>query len=223
MTTIHRILFAFVLAAPACAGVETPTAEPQPAGGKADDDAPSKKISIEVDYVGYQRFVPGTIERVTSYFASIGYDLQVVQGDVLDPVDVMPYGNGNAVLAGYYRDHFEHRGQPGWHYMLMADTLENGNRGWGMILGDMFEISSDPIDKYPDHQVEAQANIILHELGHNLGLVHEGFEPELGAGTHDESTCATADLAPSPDIPVTFYSPTCVEHLRLDVQPYLKN
>jgi hypothetical protein len=190
-------------------------------GGKADEDAPSRRISVEVDFVGYQRFEPQTIEILTHYFASIGYDLQIVQDEVLDPVDIMPYGNGNRVLASYYRDHFGHRGQPGWHYMLMADTLDNGNRGWGGIGGDMFEISADPVGAYPEHRAEAQANIILHELGHNLGLVHEGFEPEISADTHSEASCATADRAPAPDVPVTFYSANCIEHITLASKPYL--
>ena len=208
----------------ACAGVDAPPPAEMPgAMGKADGsgsgDAPLRTISVEVDFVGYQRFEPGTIELVTSYFASIGYAIHVAQDEVLEPVDVLAYGTGNPMLAAYYRDHFGHRGQPGWHYMLMADVLANGNRGWGMIGGDMFEISADPLDAFPEHRVEAQANIILHELGHNLGLVHEGFAPELGA--HSESTCATSDTAPAPAVPVTFYSPSCVEHLRLDATPYL--
>jgi len=211
----------------ACAGVaDAPPPADVAGGGKADGsgsvpDAPSRTISIEVDFVGYQRFEPETINIVTRYFASIGYEIRFVQDEVLEPVDVLAYGNGNPVVAGYYRNHFGHRGQPGWHYMLMADTLSDGNRGWGMIGGDTFEISAEPLDLYPDHRAEAQANIILHELGHNLGLVHEGFEPEISAGTHSTSTCATADTAPAPDVPVTFYSPNCVGHIRLDARPYL--
>jgi len=178
-------------------------------------------IRIEVDYVGYQRFEPGTVELVQSYFASIGYDLAFVEGDELEPVDLLDYGANSAMLRGYYLDHFEHRGQPGWHYMLMGDTVTNGNRGWGLLGGDIFLISSDPVNLNPDHRTEAQASIVMHELGHNLGLLHEGFEPELGAGTHNKSTCATADRAPAPDVPVTVYSPTCLEHLRLDSIHYV--
>jgi hypothetical protein len=178
-------------------------------------------IRIEVDYVGYQRFEPTTAAIVRDYFATLGYDLAFVEGDELEPVDVLDYGMQSTQLRAYYVDHFDHRGQPGWHYMLMADSIAYGNRGWGMLGGDIFLISSEPINAYVDHRAEAQANIIMHELGHNLGLVHEGFEPERSAGTHNKSTCATADSAPSPDVPVTVYSPTCVEHLRLDVSPFV--
>ena len=229
MTRFTTLIFATSSMLAACAGVAdapSPTdvsGQPGKAdeGGPAEPGAPMPTIPVEVDFVGYQRFEPETIAIVTSYFASIGYAVHFEVDEVLEPVDVMPYGNGNRTLAGYYRDHFGHRGQPGWHYMLMADTLENGNRGWGMIGGDMFEISADPVDAFPEHRAEAQANIILHELGHNLGLVHEGFEPEITAGTHDETTCATSDTAPAPEVPVTVYSPNCVEHIRLDARPYL--
>lgn len=191
-----------------------------PAGGKADDGTSKGTISIEVDYIGYQRFQPQTIDVVTSYFASIGYTLTFEQSDVLDPVDVIDYGTQSHALRDDYLEHFQHRGQPGWHYMLMADALENGNRGWGMLGGDIMVIA-DLADSEPDHPMEAQANIILHELGHNLGLVHEGFEPEVSAGTHSKSTCATADSAPAPDVPVLFYSPGCVEHIQLASKPFV--
>ena len=185
---------------------------PETASGKG-------TIRVEVDYVGYQRFEPGTTALVQSYFASIGYDLAFVEGDELPPVDILEFGANNPMLRGYYLDHFEHRGQPGWHYMLMGDTVSYSNRGWGMLGGDIFLISSDPVSLNPEHRTEAQANIIMHELGHNLGLLHEGFEPELGS--HNKSTCATADQAPAPDVPVTIYSPTCIDHIRLDSMPYV--
>lgn len=186
-------------------------------------DAPERKgtIRVEVDYVGFQRFEPSTVELVERYFASIGYDLAFVEGDELEPVDILDYGANSEMLRAYYLDHFEHRGEPGWHYMLMGDTVTNANRGWGMIGGDIFLISSEPVSLHPDHRAEAQANIIMHELGHNLGLLHQGFEPELSAGTHTKSTCATADRAPAPDVPVTVYSPGCVEHIHLDSAHYV--
>lgn len=214
---------ALLLAVMGC--VATPTDDPgiAPGGGKADEDsasAPKGSISVEVDYIGYQRFEPQTLDVITHYFDSIGYEITFEQGDVLEPVDVIDYGSTSRALRDDYVQHFAHRGQPGWHYMLMADTLANGNRGWGMLGGDILVIA-DQRDANPDHPLEAQVNIILHELGHNLGLVHEGFEPEIGAGTHSKATCATADRAPAPDVPVMFYSPNCVEHIQLDSKPYV--
>ncbi len=185
---------------------------------------PKGSIAIEVDYVGYQRFEPGTIELVTKYFASIGYAITFEDGDVLEPTDYLPYGQTSKRLQDYYVQHFGHRGQKGWHYMLMADALENGNRGWGLLGGDMFVVSADPLSLYPERKAQAQANIILHELGHNLGLVHEGFAPELEAGTHDKTTCATADRGGPPgldDIPVR-YSPNCLSHITLEPIPMVK-
>lgn len=204
-----------------CAVDPTPAATEPPGGGKADEDAGLKgALHVEVDYIGYQRFQPQTIAVVTDYFRSIGYALTIEQSDVLDPVDVIDYGATSRALKDLYTQHFDHRGQPGWHYLLMADALANGNRGWGMLGGDILVIA-DLSDVDPDHPMEAQANILLHELGHNLGLVHEGFEPELSAGTHSKSTCATADRAPAPDVPVLFYSPTCVEHIQLASTPFV--
>jgi len=216
------VIRALAIAA-ALAGCATSADEPAstaPAGGKADDGSSKGTIAVEVDYIGYQRFQPQTIDVITSYFASIGYTISFEDSDVLDPVDVVDYGTQSRALRDDYVDHFQHRGQPGWHYMLMADALDNGNRGWGMLGGDIFVIA-DLADTQPDHPMEAQANIILHELGHNLGLVHEGFEPELAAGTHSKATCATADSAPAPDVPVLFYSPNCVEHIQLASKPFV--
>lgn len=221
---IRALCLAAALAGCAITADPSAPAPEAPTGGKADGDGSSSTmkgtISIEVDYIGYQRFQPQTIDVVTSYFASIGYTLNFEQSDVLDPVDVIDYGTQSRALRDDYLQHFQHRGQPGWHYMLMADALENGNLGWGMLGGDVFVIA-DQTDGYPDHPMEAQANIILHELGHNLGLVHQGFEPEVSAGTHSKSTCATADSAPAPDVPVLFYSPNCVEHIQLVSNPFV--
>ncbi len=196
-------------------------------GGKLDaaglDESAAARgaIRLEVDFVGTQRFQPGTAELLRGYFASIGYDLGIEPSEELEPVDVLEYGAGSPMIRDYYEGHFDHRGESGWHYMLMGDTVLNGNRGWGMLGGDVFLISSDPVAIFPEHAAEAQANIILHELGHNLGLVHEGFEPELSAGTHSKATCATADRAPASAVPVVSYSPACLEHLRLESRPYV--
>lgn len=197
------------------------------AGGPCKAEAPpvSKgRIDIEVDFVGYQRFEPGAIDLVTKYFASVGYEVHFEESDKLEPVDYVPYGQSSKVLQRYYVEHFGHRGQKGWHYMLMADTIENGLRGWGHFGGDMFIISADPLSLYPTRRAQAQANMILHELGHNLGLAHEGFDDELARGTHDKTTCATADTGGAPgadDIPVR-YSPRCLEHITLESIPLVK-
>lgn len=211
----------------ACAG-KAYTVSLACAGGpcKSEPPPPAQKgrIDVEVDYVGYQRFEPGTIELVTNYFASIGYEIHFEEGDKLEPVDYLPYGQSSKVLQRYYTTHFAHRGQKGWHYMLMADTMENSIRGWGLFGGDMFTVAADPLTLYPERKAQAQANIILHELGHNLGLAHEGFDEELAAGTHDKTTCATADRGGpqgADDIPVR-YSPGCLKHITLESIPMVK-
>lgn len=187
----------------------------------AGDGGDARWIGVEIDYVGFQRFIPGAREIVTDSFAAIGYRVELEDSEELEPVDVLDYGMQSPMLQDYYLEHFDRRGEAGWHYMLMGDRLANSNRGWGMLGGDLFVISADPLVTYPEHQAEAQANIILHELGHNLGLRHEGFEPETSAGTHSKATCATADRSPSPEVPVTAYSPVCVEHIQLDSAPFV--
>jgi hypothetical protein len=184
--------------------------------------APSAKgeIGIEVDFVGHQRFEPGVVELLRDYFASIGYELTIEQGDELAPIEMLEAGRSSAMLRGYYQENFGHRGKPGWHYMVMADYIDGGYQGWGMLNGDVFAISAAPVESHPTDTRRAQANIILHELGHNLGLTHEGLEPELSAGTHDGTTCATAAFAAP--TPVTFYSPNCVKHINVNSVPMVE-
>lgn len=180
-----------------------------------------KKISVEVDYVGYQRFFPGVREHIVDYYSTIGYELVFEESEELEPVDFLEFGSDSEQLKNYYLEHFNHRGEQSWHYMLMGDKLLFSNVGWASLGGDMFIISAGPLNFTTEHKLEAQANIIMHELGHNLGLLHEGFEPEVSAGTHNKGTCATADKSPTPDIPVTHYSDECIGHINLESIPYV--
>jgi hypothetical protein len=205
--------------------------------GKSDTTTPVRKakkkgsIKIEVDFVGYQRFEKETVALLGNYFASIGYALTVEQSDVLAAVDDLECGSGSKQIQGYYRDHFDHRGQRGWWYLLVADSLYSGLGGWGALGGDVFAISDktrgcrpgdrDPIRGSPRCRYHAQAHIILHELGHNLGLKHAGLEPERSAGKHDGRTCATASDHPRDILPLVAYSPLCAKNLTLAVKPLL--
>jgi len=179
--------------------------------------APAMKgtIHVEVDYVGAHRLLPGALSILHASYASMGYQLDVVESDVLPVVDVLEHGDQSAQLRSLYTSHFDHRGQKGWHYLLVGDDLDDGSRGWGKMGGDILVFSAESVRSFPDYPNEAQANIFMHELGHNLGLTHEGFEPELSAGTHDPSTCATAAF-PAHPVPATTYSPGCLAHVSLD-------
>ena len=172
-------------------------------------------IHVEVDYVGAHRLLPGALSILHASYASMGYQLDVVESDVLPAVDALEHGDQSTQLRSLYTSHFDHRGQKGWHYLLVGDTLDDGSRGWGMMGGDTFVFSAAAVQGFADHPNEAQANIFMHELGHNLGLTHEGFEPETSAGTHDASTCASAAFPDHP-VPATTYSAGCRAHISLD-------
>lgn len=175
-------------------------------------------IHVEVDYVGVHRLLPGALAILSASYASMGYQLDVVESDVLPHVDALEHGAGSAQLRALYTSHFDHRGQEGWHYLVVGDALDDGSRGWGMMGGDMFVFSAASAQGYPEHPNEAQANIFMHELGHNLGLTHEGFEPEASTGAHDPSTCASAAF-PAHPVPATTYSAGCLARVSLASRP----
>lgn len=71
--------------------------------------------------------------------------------------------------------HFDPRRKGYFHYALFAhryNSPSNGSSGVAEILGDDFMVTL--WWRYDDHI--AVANTIMHELGHNLGLRHGGFE-----------------------------------------------
>ncbi len=199
------------------------------AEGKADSTRP--KLQLEVDFVGQQRFEPGTIAQLRRTFSALGYQLVIEQGEVLPEAENLVCGSTSKAIQSYYRERFRHRGQPGWFYLLMADSLDGGIGGWGMLGGDVAAIADargwcragdpDPVRGSPLCRMRRQARLILHELGHNLGLTHEGFEPERSAGTHSAYTCASAAGHPKEILPVTVYSPACAAHLSLAARPLL--
>jgi hypothetical protein len=70
---------------------------------------------------------------------------------------------------------------PIFHYAIAAywldeDANEKGTSGWARVTGTDFVIS---LGSYPSGHgtVEQQAGTFMHELGHNLGLLHGGHEP----------------------------------------------
>lgn len=132
---------------------------------------------------------PGTMARVRAMFAaapvknrdgSTGINL------IQDYGQGSPFSGGNEIL-GYdpvlpgtfdqniRTKHFAANRNGYFHYVLMAHKYNGGSNssGYAEVVGDDMIVTlgcSGGVEMYV-------ANTIAHELGHNLGLYHGGFEP----------------------------------------------
>jgi hypothetical protein len=98
----------------------------------------------------------------------------------------IPVGDGLADLYDIKRAHFDFSRLPIFHYMLMANSQESdGSRdssGLAEINANDFLISlggwglNSETDGDLNKLINLQASTIMHELGHNLGLRHGGYE-----------------------------------------------
>lgn len=82
-------------------------------------------------------------------------------------------GTFDATYAQIKSSHFDRRRQGVFHYVLLAHRY-NGNSnssGYAEIVGDDALVT---LQCY--NNVDTQARTIVHELGHNLGLHHGGYE-----------------------------------------------
>ncbi len=152
------------------------------------------QINIEVDYMvaaGHSHILnPVELAALQGMFSCQGIILNVEMSDALTEIAVLESGGGgvfgNSGPNGYLNlknQHFDHLGQPGWHYCIMGHQYESSpgvittSSGLAEIFGDDFIVTlgafgggiGSPFDR---------AGTFAHELGHNLGLTHAGNQSE---------------------------------------------
>ena len=157
-----------------------------------------KDIFIECDWFAGQfigrfrdyRPTPASVQRVENAFASapvpnpyngptgISIHLDYGQGGPFSGGNQLP---GNPAFITFDNDfnaykavHFDPRRKRYFHYAIFAsryNSSTNGSSGVAEINGDDFMVT---MVNYNSNYNQSQT--ILHELGHNLGLRHGGFE-----------------------------------------------
>ena len=192
-------------------------------GECGEDAAPDRRIDVEVDYLGGDlgSLGPEAIAVVQGALRRAGLELRFHDDEVLDPEpigDNFEYGEFRPV----YVASFGHRGQAGWSYLVVSDLgLDGGAFGWGRLGGDMAVIGPGWKEYAAgERRIAEQAYMALHEIGHNLGLTHEGFDAE---HPHDHATCAmpsgTGRGASAEVMPATTYCDSCLAHVDADTTP----
>lgn len=148
-------------------------------------------INVEVDImsgVGHTHgLMPAEIDMIVGMFACQGITMNIEISDTIPEVLVMDMSNGfqtggSAGFATIKSTWYDHAGEPGWHYCIMAHQYDLGggattSSGYGEIVGDDFIVTlgawqaqiGTPFDR---------AGTFVHELGHNLGLRHAGGQSE---------------------------------------------
>jgi hypothetical protein len=151
---------------------------------------------------------PEALQKIVAAFAAKGFKLHIDAGpnvagfNLGNAKSVLAYascldmgsadvGNLKAGCANLYQlktSSFDLRRSPIFHYAIMGDKAGYyGNiAGLGEIAGNDFYVtlgglglnSSGALEK--NFLINTQASTIMHELGHNLGLGHGGFEDANG-------------------------------------------
>ena len=196
MKTTALLLLAALAAAPAAAQpTRTPGATPIRGGSV---------INVEVDYMvetgaGAHSHRPtrAEMDAVEQMFACQGITLNVVIDDEIAHRDVLirdPDDEGNFFDYEYERhpdmsflgiknQHFD-RGD-GWHYAVFGHQYQNedyettGSSGLGERPGDDFIVTLGNFDGEVGTSWD-RASTFAHELGHNLGLRHNGSGAAVG-------------------------------------------
>jgi hypothetical protein len=152
-------------------------------------------INVEVDYMydstHIHRLYQDEVDMLVGMFACQGITLNIDISDSVPEEDILfNFGSGlfNGNYLGLKDQYFDHAGQSGWHYCIMAHSYDNGggvtsSSGYGELPGDdfivtlglWFEEVGNPFDR---------AGTFAHELGHNLGLDHAGSQPQNTVGQY---------------------------------------
>ncbi|PSQ43494.1 hypothetical protein BRD17_05885 [Halobacteriales archaeon SW_7_68_16] len=152
-----------------------------------------RDVFVEVDSGGSCQLPDRAIDRMEGTFADApienpdgteGIDLHVIRSDTLSvsgPVEYWPAPGPNFVSI--QRESFDHSGY-GYHYAVLVPDVSNAGRsvggsgGFGTILSEC-----------PDRR-DATGHLLMHELGHSLGLTAVTY-------TGIDSTAVPYDSYPS--------------------------
>lgn len=203
------------------AGVEYTLETSCPGGTCAAPQRTAWTIDIELDCLGTKcsSFTETSRQRIVQTYEQLGIKL------VFHPDEELPentYGDVFEYMSmkKAYTEHFQHRGQAGWHYLVFSGViLEASMGGWGRLGGDMAVIGNEWLRYEPGERLEAElVYIFLHEFGHNMGLTHEGFDPD---HPHDYNDCVMPSAAgrSRADMPATTYCHSCEEHINPATKP----
>jgi len=156
-----------------------------------------KDVFLEIDYYADRKPTDRTVQLMVDAFAaapnvnpdgSTGIQLHVLVDDAIASADVDPQIDRDGVdMETFMSTYFEPRRAQVFHYALAAASLQPDTDGTA-LLGTSFAIpnnflatglptaaqiaAADPSVDY-DRVV---ATVLMHELGHNLGLRHGGNE-----------------------------------------------
>jgi hypothetical protein len=159
--------------------------------------ARAETFNIEIDYMvetgadpHSHRPTTAEVEAVVQMFACQGHTLNIVVDDQIPHYDVLlrdpvvnfiffDYSFAPNSFGALKRDHFDHGGQPGWHYCIFAhqyqasDYTVTTSSGLAELGGDDFVVTLGAWSGETGTPFE-KATTLAHEFGHNLGLTHCG-------------------------------------------------
>jgi len=177
-------------------------------------------INIEVDFFmdGPASLLPESLDYIINLYTGLGIRLEFHPDDIIEE-EVYGITIDYSEFKDAYFAYYDHRGEDGWHYMLVTGyPLDGGGIGWGRLGGDMCVIHNEWYQYEGERKVNEMIYLFMHEFGHNMGLIHEGFDIE---NPHDYSNC----VMPSGTgrirsiMPAVVYCPSCIEHINPITKP----